>query len=126
MANKIKVAILSQGPLTKREADVLQLLCQGQLRKQIAGNLNRSYGCVSKHVESIAEKLGARSAAEIVAKAVASKIVDITLHLWLVCLLLQTLQPDIDTNLRRPPPRPRAPVTRSHSRHTTPRFRYEA
>jgi DNA-binding CsgD family transcriptional regulator len=75
---KINAEVVNRGPLTAQEAVVLKHLCEGYMRKEIASRVFRSYGCVSKQIESIAEKLGAHSAAEIVAVAVAEGLVEIT------------------------------------------------
>lgn len=114
------------GPLTQRESDVLLLLCQGKLRKQIAHTLHRSYGCISKQIESIAQKLDAHSAAEIVAKAVAGHLVDITLKAWLLIMTINCGLGDMDIDMRRQPRVPRPPVTRCYTRSTTPRYQKEA
>lgn len=118
---KLHATLTNHGPLTKREVDVLLLLCQGQLRKQIAHALHRSYGCVSKQVESIAQKLDAHSAAEIVAKAVASHYVDITLKAWMVIMLCQCCLANVNIDMRRGPAAPRPQMTRCHTRNTTPK-----
>ncbi len=121
---KLHANLSNSGPLTKRESDVLVLLCQGQLRKQIAGRLNRSYGCVSKQIESIAHKLNAHSTAEIVAKAVANQLVNITLRIWLLVALIDGIDIDYEIN-RRTPKSPRTPMTRHYSKQQTPRFQRE-
>lgn len=85
----LTVIVLAPGGLSPRELAVLQDLCQGYTRKEIARRQFRSIGAVSKRVEGIAHKLNAHSAAEIVAKAVAKGIVDISLKalvLWLAAL----------------------------------------
>ncbi|QSB02003.1 hypothetical protein JWZ98_03305 [Methylomonas sp. EFPC1] len=123
---KLHATLLKPGPLTKSESRVLLLICQGMMRKEICRLVCRSYGCVSKQIESIAEKLDAHSAAEIVAKAVASQLVDITIKAWLLAMLSQCCLADIDQDMRRPPANPRPPHTRHHTRHTTPRFQRES
>lgn len=75
---KLKTTLISAGPLTPRESQVLVHLCTGMPRQAIADTLHRSYGAVSKHIESIAAKLDAHGTAQIVAKAVAAKLVEIT------------------------------------------------
>lgn len=122
---KLHATLTNPGPLTQRESDVLILMCQGQLRKQIAYSLHRSYGTVSKQIEAIAEKLDAHSAAEIVAKAVASQFVDITIKAWLLVLLSQCCLAEINIDMRRQPSAPRPPHSRCHTRTTTPRFQKE-
>lgn len=93
---KLQATITNNGPLTQQETRVLQLLCTGLLRKQIAYQLHRSYGSVSKQIESIALKLNAHSAAEIVAKAVASGLVQISYKALLLVLISQCCLLDDD------------------------------
>ena len=119
---KLHATILDKGPLTRQEARVLQLLSTGLLRKQIAATTYRSYGTVSKQVESIAKKLNAHSAAEIVAKAVAAQYVDITLKALLLCLMFNSVSEPMDINKLRQPHIPRSPITRCQTKNTTPRL----
>lgn len=93
---KLHATITDNGPLTPQETKVLKLLCTGLLRKQIAYQLHRSYGSVSKQIESIALKLNAHSAAEIVAKAVASGLVQISYKALLLVLISQCCLLDDD------------------------------
>lgn len=113
---KLTATLLQQGPLTKQEAAVLLLLCMGLMRKEISRTVYRSYGCVSKQIESIATKLDAHSAAEIVAKAVANRLVDITFKALLLGLILNCTVIDGDVNSRRPPKTPRPTISRNHMR----------
>jgi DNA-binding CsgD family transcriptional regulator len=82
----LTVLVLDAQDLTPRETAVLELLCQGHTRKEIARSRHRSYGTVAKHVESLARKLDAHSHAEIIAKAVAKGIVKLGLRMvvWLL------------------------------------------
>jgi DNA-binding CsgD family transcriptional regulator len=121
---KLHATLKQQGPLTQKESDVLLLICEGKMRKEICRVCHRSYGCVSKQIEAIAEKLGAHSAAEIVAKAVANHYVDITIKIWLLAMLCQCCLMDDDS--RRPPKAARSNVTRCHTRQQTPRFQRES
>lgn len=118
---KLHVTLLQQGPLTSRESDILVLLCEGKMRKEICRLCHRSYGCVSKQIEAIAQKLDAHSAAEIVAKAVGNHYVDITLKAWLIILLCQCCMATLTIDMRRAPTTPRPPITRCHTRNTTPK-----
>lgn len=122
---KLHATITNRGPLTQQEARVLQLLSTGLLRKQIAAATYRSYGTVSKQVESIARKLDAHSAAEIVAKAVAAHYVNITLKSWLLVMLCQCSFAQINLDMRRSPAAPRPPITSRQTRNTTPRLQKE-
>jgi len=118
---KLHATLLNPGPLTKKESTVLLLMCEGKMRKEICDICHRSYGCVSKQIEAIAGKLDAHSAAEIVAKAVGSHYVDITIKVWLLAMLCQCCLMDTP-DMRRPPASPRPPITRCHTRQQTPRF----
>ncbi|TAK59110.1 MAG: response regulator transcription factor [Dehalococcoidia bacterium] len=50
--------------LTAREMDILRLVCQGRLNKEIAGELSLSIRTVEGHLNAILGKLGARSRTE--------------------------------------------------------------
>ena len=54
--------------LSQREVEVLQLLAQGMLTKEIAGKLDISYWTVVQHVRHIYEKLQVRTRTEAVAR----------------------------------------------------------
>ena len=62
-------------PLTKREKDVLTLLCNGESYKMIADNLCISSETVHSHIKKIYKKLEVNSKSEAVAKALREKIV---------------------------------------------------
>ena len=79
MKSELTVEIIDKQNFTPHECAVLTDLCAGFTRKEIAEKRYRSYGSVSKHVEAIADKLNAHSAAEIVAHAVAKRMVKIYL-----------------------------------------------
>lgn len=55
--------------LSEREAQILQLLSEGYLYKEIADKLGISYSTVRTHIERIYEKLHVQSRAQAVAKA---------------------------------------------------------
>jgi DNA-binding CsgD family transcriptional regulator len=105
---KISAEVINRGPLTAQEAVVLRHLCEGRMRKEIAARLFRSYGSVSKQIDSIAEKLDAHSAAEIVAMAVAKGMVEIRIthasrQAVIKCLLLLLLIAPQHIDGRQPP-----------------------
>jgi len=116
----LKAEIKNQGPLTARESVVLKFLCEGYMRKEIALRVFRSYGCISKQVESIATKLNARSTTEIVMIAVAAGLVEISivdqafeLHsLKNLCLVFLIIGQLISPNLGRRPPQTPRPMVR--------------
>lgn len=116
MSKTIHATVKETGPLTPAETKVLKYLCEGYMRKEISRRVFRSYGCVSKQVESISEKLDAHSAAEIVAKAVAQGLVEIKLvehaqhQALLKCLLLILLMQHQPFDARNPPRHIRLPV----------------
>jgi len=56
--------------LSAREKEVLQLLVEGAIKKEVADQLSLSYHTVDKHVRAIYAKLGVRSLSAAVAKAV--------------------------------------------------------
>lgn len=118
---KLSVHLLSPGHLTDKESSVLFWLCHGLSRKEIAQKMTRSLGTISKHVEHIAEKLDAHSHAEIVAKAVAAKLVNITLKMLLIVFMFNAGGYRVEQSLRRPPSTPKPPATRSMSRQQTSR-----
>lgn len=62
--------------LTPREVEVLGLLIEGLTNKAIARRLNISLHTVKFHVESLFRKLGARTRAEAVGKALDSRHLD--------------------------------------------------
>ena len=55
--------------VTRREADVLELVREGLANKEIAGRLFLSPRTVEKHVESLLRKMGARSRTHLAALA---------------------------------------------------------
>lgn len=63
-----------QGVLTPRELDVLNAIGTGQGNKAIARELGISLHTVKFHIESLLRKLGARTRAEAVAKALERKV----------------------------------------------------
>lgn len=60
--------------LTKREIEVIELLCQGYSAKQIAGKLFLSEATVNNHRANIMRKLGVGNTAGIVSKAYVLKL----------------------------------------------------
>src|SRR3954453_3527567 len=59
------------GDLTQREREVLGMVAPGATSQEIAADLHISHNTVRKHVDSAMRKLGARSRAHLVAKALA-------------------------------------------------------
>ncbi len=57
--------------LTKREAEVLQLIVSGRTNKEVARVLSRSERTVEYHRNRLMNKLGAHNAAELVKQAIA-------------------------------------------------------
>jgi PAS domain S-box-containing protein len=64
------------GVLSEREREVLALVAHGATSPEIAGQLHISHNTVRKHVNSAMRKLGARSRAHLVAKALAEGQID--------------------------------------------------
>ena len=63
-----KTTTSANDQLTSREQDILELLAQGCLYKEIAEKLGITYRTVSTHIEHIYEKLHVHSRAQAVAK----------------------------------------------------------
>jgi DNA-binding NarL/FixJ family response regulator len=61
--------------LTSREQEVLQLIAEGRLNKQIAGELNLSIKTVEKHRQALMNKLGIHDIAGLTRYAIAKGIV---------------------------------------------------
>ena len=59
----------AQGQLTARQQQVLELVCQGWMDKEIAARLSLSMDRVKQHVAAIKKKLHARSRVDIVNRA---------------------------------------------------------
>ena len=65
----------SYDSLTPREREILQMIAEGQANKDVANKLNLSLYTVETHRGNILQKLGLRSAAEVVLYAVRKGIV---------------------------------------------------
>ena len=65
----------SYDALTPREREILQMIAEGQANKDVANKLNLSLYTVETHRGNILQKLGLRSAAEVVLYAVRKGIV---------------------------------------------------
>ncbi len=63
------------GPLTRRQREVLQLLAEGKVMKEISSLLNVEYRTVAFHKYRMREVLGAKSDAELFKYAVKNEIV---------------------------------------------------
>jgi DNA-binding NarL/FixJ family response regulator len=61
--------------LTRRERDVLELLCSGASYREVAGTLGVAEGTVQTHVKHVYDKLGAGNKAEAVRIALDSRLV---------------------------------------------------
>jgi len=69
--------ILQQDLLTKREIEVLSLIVQGHINKEIADKLNIGLSTVITHRKNIMEKLGVKSVSALTIYAVMHGYVDI-------------------------------------------------
>jgi DNA-binding NarL/FixJ family response regulator len=78
---KMIIASMQQAPLTrdysfsKREKEILTLLCKGNSYKMIAAALGISFETVRSYIKKIYEKLQVHSATEAVSKAINEKLV---------------------------------------------------
>ncbi len=55
--------------LTKRQREILELICEGLTNKEIGARVNLSPHTVKDHVEKMCEILGVRSRIELVVEA---------------------------------------------------------
>jgi ATP/maltotriose-dependent transcriptional regulator MalT len=65
----LSVATLRALGLTRREAEVMQVLARGKSNQEIASQMTVSVRTVEKHLENLYEKLGARSRTQAVLTA---------------------------------------------------------
>ncbi len=63
--------------ITPKEKEVLQMIVDGFINKEIADKLNVTNGTIDKHRKKLMDKLNARNAAEIVREAIRHKLVHI-------------------------------------------------
>lgn len=63
------------GSLTKRETEILKLIVAGNTNKKIAQKIYRTERTVEYHRHQLMRKLGARSAADLVKRAIVMGIV---------------------------------------------------
>lgn len=70
-----KVLVEEDKRLTERQREVLQLIAEGKVMKEIGGTLNMTTRTVAFHKYRIMEALGAKSSAELVRYAVRNHIV---------------------------------------------------
>lgn len=75
LRKKSKVLVEEEERLTERQREVLQLLAEGRLMKEIGGVLNMTTRTVGFHKYRIMEVLGARSNAELVRYAVRNHMI---------------------------------------------------
>lgn len=105
----VHAIIVYPSNLTTKECEVLRLLCEGKTRAEIALRLHRTFSTVSKHIEAIAQKFDAHSAAEIVSVAVAHGMVQIKIvsqsaqRALIQCLLIVLLIAGQHMDVRQPP-----------------------
>lgn len=77
IARKVLASFRRPSPvlLTRREADILRLLCEGHSYKMIAAELHISRGTVHGHIKNIYRKLEVHSSSQAVARALRDKLV---------------------------------------------------
>ena len=75
LRNQSKVLVEEQERLTERQREVLQLLAEGKVMKEVGGILNMTTRTVAFHKYRIMEVIGARSNAELVRYAVRNHMI---------------------------------------------------
>jgi DNA-binding NarL/FixJ family response regulator len=70
------VSALSANPLTAREREVLQLLAEGRINKEVSALLGISAKTVETHRANIMKKLDAKSVVDLVRYAVRARIIE--------------------------------------------------
>ncbi len=70
--------------LSSREAEVLQLIAEGQANKQVAAELNISVKTVEKHRQRLMEKLGIHDTAGLTRYAISAGIVESSVQVTIV------------------------------------------
>lgn len=75
LRNQSKMAVEEEERLTERQREVLQLLAEGKVMKEVGGILNMATRTVAFHKYRIMEVLGARSNAELVRYAVRNHMI---------------------------------------------------
>ena len=75
LRNQSKVLVEEQERLTERQREVLQLLAEGKVMKEVGGILNMTTRTVAFHKYRIMEVIGARSNAELVRYAVRTHMI---------------------------------------------------
>jgi DNA-binding NarL/FixJ family response regulator len=75
-SNPLVIRTKSAAALTVREAEVLQLVAEGFVNKQIADELSVSTKTIEKHRQSLMNKLNIHCTADLVRHAVAKGVVD--------------------------------------------------
>ena len=74
--NRVIPNFNNDAQLTKKEIEVIQLICKERTTREISELLNISYRTVEGHRESILQKTGARNLAGIVMFAVRNNLID--------------------------------------------------
>lgn len=93
----------STGLFSAREGQVLELLCEGNLKKQIAARQFRSVKTIEKQIDQIHKKLGTHHPGGTIATAVARGLVRISTLCLVYAICITAIDPKIDA--RRPPSR---------------------
>jgi DNA-binding NarL/FixJ family response regulator len=72
-----KEKVARPNPLTSRETEVLQLIAEGFVNKQIAAELNRSVKTIEKHRQSLMRRLDVHCTADLVQYAVSKGVIEL-------------------------------------------------
>lgn len=72
-----RAALQHDGPLTRRELDVVRHLCQGATNRRIADELHLSVSTVKGHLERIIEKLEVSDRTQAAIRAIELRLIDL-------------------------------------------------
>jgi DNA-binding NarL/FixJ family response regulator len=73
-----------QTELTAREAELLQLIAEGQANKQIASELGISIKTIEKHRQNLMDKLNIHDTAGLTRYAISSGVIDTSVRLTVI------------------------------------------
>ena len=83
---RLRAQVIDRGPLSPKEARVIQFIAEGLTQKQIAQRVNRSLSTINTQLEHIYRKLGAHNATHAVGIAISKGIVGLSILTMLVAI----------------------------------------